>query len=68
MLEGDKPTTAVSRTPEDVQRIRADLKRRRALRCSGASGDSIREPSAAATGNARQRRRGPTGAAQDLLR
>jgi hypothetical protein len=32
VLEADKPTTKVPPTPEEVERVRADLERRRAAR------------------------------------
>jgi hypothetical protein len=32
VLEDDKPTTKVSPTPEEVERVRVDLKRRRVAR------------------------------------
>jgi hypothetical protein len=32
LIESDKPTTHVPATPEEVERVRADLERRRAAR------------------------------------
>jgi hypothetical protein len=32
LIESDKPTTSVPATPEEVERVRADLERRRAAR------------------------------------
>jgi hypothetical protein len=32
VIEGDKPTTSVAPTPEEVEKVRADLERRRAMR------------------------------------
>jgi hypothetical protein len=34
VMEGDKPTMSVAGTPEEVERVRADLERRRAARLS----------------------------------
>ena len=40
LIESDKPTTSVPATPEEVERVRADLERRRAARLLGKGGAS----------------------------
>jgi len=40
LIESDKPTTSVPATPEEVERVRADLERRRAGRLLWKGGDA----------------------------
>ena len=38
VIEGDKPTMKVAGTPEEVEKVRADLERRRAARLAWSGG------------------------------